>query len=74
VAQRCDICGKGTMSGHNVSHAHNLTKRKWNPNLQRVRALVQGRVKNIDVCTRCLRSGRVEKAVRGRRVPPVASA
>jgi large subunit ribosomal protein L28 len=66
LAQRCDVCGKGTMSGHNVSHAHNLTKRTWNPNLQRVRALVKGQVKNLDVCTRCLRSGRVEKAVRNR--------
>jgi len=57
------------MSGHAVSHAHNLTKRVWNPNLQRVRALVDGRVKNIDVCTRCLRSGKVQKAARGRRQP-----
>jgi large subunit ribosomal protein L28 len=59
------------MSGHNVSHAHNLTKRTWNPNLQRVRAKVQGQVRNIDVCTRCLRSGKVEKAPRGvaRRAP-----
>jgi large subunit ribosomal protein L28 len=73
LAQRCDICGKGTMSGHNVSHAHNLTKRKWNPNLQRVRALVEGRVKNLDVCTRCLRSGKVTKAVRGRKVPATAA-
>ena len=55
------------MYGHAVSHAHNLTKRVWNPNLQRVRALVDGRVKNIDVCTRCLRTGRVKKAARGRR-------
>jgi len=55
------------MSGHSVSHAHNLTKRVWNPNLQRVRARVDGRVKNIMVCTRCLRTGRVQKAARGRR-------
>jgi large subunit ribosomal protein L28 len=67
LAQRCGICGKGTLSGHSVSHANNATKRKWNPNLQRVRALRDGRVQNIDVCTRCLRSGRVEKAVRRRR-------
>ena len=72
MAQRCDICGKGTMSGNNVSHAHNLTKRTWNPNLQRVRALVEGRVRNIDACTRCLRSGKVTKAVRGRRKPVTA--
>ncbi len=55
------------MYGHSVSHAHNLSKRVWNPNLQRVRALVDGRVKNIDVCTRCLRGNKVQKAVRGRR-------
>ena len=67
MAQRCDICGKGTLSGHNVSHAHNLTKRVWNPNLQRVRAKVDGRVRNLDVCTRCIRSGKVEKAVRNPR-------
>ena len=56
MAQRCAICGKGTMTGHAVSHAHNLTSRVWNPNLQRVRAMVEGRVKTIDVCTRCLRT------------------
>ena len=71
MAQRCDICGKGTMHGHNVSHAHNLTKRIWNPNLQRVRAKVEGRVRTIDVCTRCLRSNRVEKAARRLRAPAV---
>lgn len=55
------------MHGHTVSHAHNLTNRVWNPNLQRVRALVGGKVKNIDVCTRCIRGNKVEKAVRNRR-------
>jgi large subunit ribosomal protein L28 len=58
------------MSGNSVSHANNATRRKWNPNLQRVRALVDGRVKNINVCTRCLRGNKVTKAVRGRRVLP----
>jgi large subunit ribosomal protein L28 len=62
------------MTGHQVSHAHNLTLRRFNINLQRVRAKVDGRVKNIDVCTRCLRSNKVEKAVRGRgyRAPATA--
>jgi large subunit ribosomal protein L28 len=60
------------MAGHNVSHAHNLTNRVWNPNLQRVRALVNGRVKNLDVCTRCIRSGKVTKAVRSTRKPATA--
>jgi large subunit ribosomal protein L28 len=54
------------MSGHSVSHANNKSNRVWNPNLQRVRAMVEGRVKNLDVCTRCLKAGKIEKAVRGR--------
>lgn len=66
MAQRCDVCGKAPMSGHSVSHANNKSNRVWNPNLQRVRAMVEGRVRNLDVCTRCLKAGKVEKAVRGR--------
>ena len=64
------------MSGNNVSHANNVTKRKWIANVQRVRARVDGRVRNLDVCTRCLRSNKVEKAVRGRgyAAPKAASA
>ncbi len=65
MAQRCEICGKGPTTGHRISHAHNLTKRRWLPNLQRVRALVEGRPKRLRVCTRCIRSGRVLKASRG---------
>ena len=61
MAQRCEICGKGPLTGHNVSHAHNVTKRRWLPNLQRVRALVDGRPQHVKVCTECIRSGRVVK-------------
>ena len=67
MAQRCDVCGKGPMWGHKVSHAHNVSQKIFNPNLQRVRALVEGRVRKLDVCTRCLRGNKVVKAVRGRR-------
>ena len=67
MAQRCDVCGKGPMWGNKVSHAHNISKRVWNPTLQRVRAMIGGRVQNIDACTRCLRGNKVVKAVRGRR-------
>ena len=63
MAKRCDICGKGPMVGNNVSHAHNTTRRRWLPNLQRVRALIDGRVKRIRACTQCIKSGRVVKAV-----------
>ncbi|EEQ48405.1 50S ribosomal protein L28 [Selenomonas flueggei] len=63
MASVCEVCGKGMMSGNNVSHSHVKTKRKWKPNIQRVRALVEGEVKRVNVCTRCLRSGSVERAV-----------
>ena len=58
----CKICGKGPAYGNNVSHAHNKTRRRWNPNLQDVRAVYQGSVRKIKVCSRCLRSGAVKKA------------
>jgi large subunit ribosomal protein L28 len=61
MAFTCEICGKRPQVGHNVSHANNRTKRRWKPNLRRVRALQQGSVRYILVCTRCLRSGRVAK-------------
>jgi len=56
------VCGKGPSVGNNVSHAHNKTKRRWNPNLQRVKANLDGTVRYIRACTRCIRSGRVKKA------------
>ncbi len=62
MAQKCDICGKKPLTGNNVSHAHNITRRRWNINLQRVRARVGKTVKRIRACTACIRSGRVIKA------------
>jgi large subunit ribosomal protein L28 len=61
LAQRCDICGKGPRFGNRVSHAHNVTHRRFNPNLQRVRAVVKGTHRRVRVCTGCLRSGKVLK-------------
>jgi large subunit ribosomal protein L28 len=63
MARRCELCGKGVMHGQNVSHAHNVTKRRFEVNLQTVRAVVEGRPKRIRVCTRCLRSGTVQKGM-----------
>lgn len=63
MANFCEICGKGTMSGMNVSHSHLKTKKNWKPNIQRVRAVVDGEVKRVNVCTRCLRSGKVQRDV-----------
>lgn len=64
MARVCEICGKKTTFGHNVSHAHNVTNRPFRPNLQRVRVrLEKGGTKRVRLCTRCLRSGAVRKAV-----------
>jgi large subunit ribosomal protein L28 len=63
VALMCEICQKKPVSGNNVSHANNKTRRVFNPNIQTVRALVGKSHKRIRVCTRCLRSGLVRKAV-----------
>ncbi|MEE8201351.1 MAG: 50S ribosomal protein L28 [Candidatus Acidoferrales bacterium] len=61
MAKRCEICGRGPVFGNRISHAHNVTRRRWNLNLQRVRAIVNGVQKRIRVCTACIRSGRVQK-------------
>ncbi|MBE3586416.1 MULTISPECIES: 50S ribosomal protein L28 [Desulfofundulus] len=63
MARKCAICGKGVVVGMQVSHSHIRTKRTWQPNLQRVRALVNGTPRRILVCTRCLRSGKVQRAI-----------
>jgi large subunit ribosomal protein L28 len=62
MAQKCTICGKGPSFGNVVSHANNTRRRRWNPNLQRVRAVIDGARKHVRVCTSCIRSGRVTKA------------
>ena len=64
MASVCTICGKKPSFGMAVSHSHRRTKRRWNPNIQRVRAKVNGQTKRIDVCTGCIKAGKVEKAVR----------
>jgi large subunit ribosomal protein L28 len=62
MARVCEICGKRPATGHNVSHANNKTPRRWYPNLQRVRAVVDGKVQRLRVCTSCIKSNRVAKA------------
>ena len=59
---KCDICGKGVVFGHNVSHSNRKTNRAWKPNVRTVRAVVGGTNKTIHVCSRCLRSGKVTRA------------
>ncbi|HEC50224.1 MAG TPA: 50S ribosomal protein L28 [Candidatus Desulfofervidus auxilii] len=61
MSWKCEICGKRPSVGHNVSHANNRSKRRWLPNVQKVRAVVNGQVKRIRVCTKCLKAGKVVK-------------
>ena len=62
MAKVCEICEKRPVSGNNISHAHNRTRRRWLPNLQSVRADVNGRTRRMRVCTTCIKQGRVRKA------------
>ena len=62
MSRVCQVSGKRVMTGNNVSHANNRTRRRWKPNLQSVRAKVGGGAKKLLVCTRCIRSGKIAKA------------
>ena len=62
MSRTCTICGKSSGRGNHVSHANNKTKRVLHPNLQTVRAQVDGGTKSLKVCTRCIRSGKITKA------------
>ena len=59
----CEVCGKGTLNGHSVSHSNRKTNRIWAPNVQNVRVVVNGTAKRMNVCTGCLRSGNVTRAL-----------
>ena len=61
MANYCEVCGKGTQTGMNVSHSHLKTKRTRKPNIQRVSVVLNGQTTRQNVCTRCLRSGKVER-------------
>jgi len=63
MAKVCDVCGKGPHVGHNISHAHNVTSRRWLPNLHKTKVKLGNSIKTLKICTRCLRSNRVEKVV-----------
>jgi large subunit ribosomal protein L28 len=74
MASVCEVCGKKPSWGMSVSHSHRRTKRRWNPNIQRVRAVVKsGTVKRVNVCTGCIKSGKVTKAVHAAPVAAEAS-
>ena len=62
MAQACELCGKKPSYGNTISHAHNVTRRRWNVNLRPVKAKVAGGAKRIRVCTSCIKAGKVVKA------------
>ena len=63
MGKLCQVCEKGTMSGHKVSHSNRKSNRIWAPNVQKVRVMDKGTVRRLNVCTRCLRSGNVQRAL-----------
>ena len=67
MASVCEVCGKHPSFGKSVSHSHVRTNRRWNPNIQRIRAVVNGAPKRVNVCTGCLKAGKVQKPVRTKR-------
>lgn len=68
MAKQCEFCGKSTATGRQVSHAHNVTARTFEPNLRSVKALVDGVVRTVRVCARCLRSGKVQRPPARKRI------
>lgn len=64
MAKVCEVCGKTPVFGNRVSHAHNVTSRRWMPNLQSVNALINGKPKRVTVCTSCIKAGKVTKNVK----------
>ncbi|GII92678.1 50S ribosomal protein L28 [Sinosporangium siamense] len=61
MASVCDVCGKGPTFGNNISHSHRRTRRRWNPNIQTVRAKIGGTPKRLQVCTSCIKAGKVSR-------------
>ncbi|MCL6473282.1 MAG: 50S ribosomal protein L28 [Firmicutes bacterium] len=63
MSRKCYVCGKGPMTGNNVSHSNRKTRRRFNPNLQKIRALIDGKPQNIYICTKDLKANKVTRLV-----------
>lgn len=61
MASVCDVCAKGPTFGNSISHSHRRTRRRWNPNIQTVRTVIDGTPKKLNVCTSCLKAGKVSR-------------
>jgi len=62
MSRICSVCGKRPIVGNNVSHSHRKSKRLWKPNIQKIRVVESGCIRRKNVCTRCIRTGKIEKA------------
>lgn len=62
MSKTCEICGVGPLYGNRRSESDRRTRRRWNPNIQKVRVKINGNVKKMKVCTRCIKNGKIEKA------------
>ncbi|HHZ02860.1 MAG TPA: 50S ribosomal protein L28 [Tissierellia bacterium] len=63
MANFCEVCGKGTMTGHRITHSDKKIKRKWKPNVKKVTVVENGVSKRKTVCTRCIRAGKIQRAM-----------
>ncbi|MBC8390126.1 MAG: 50S ribosomal protein L28 [Actinobacteria bacterium] len=63
MSKKCDICGKKPLSGNTVSHSHKKTKRVFKPNIHKTKVEYKGKVKTINICTKCLKSNKIKKVV-----------
>jgi large subunit ribosomal protein L28 len=57
----CEVCGKRPGFGFNISHSHHKSKRRWNPNIQKVRVVVDGTPSHMNICTKCMKAGKVPR-------------
>ena len=64
MSKKCELTGKIPLKGHKVSHANNKTRRRWKPNIKKLRVVMKGSVKTMKICTRCIKSGKITKAIR----------
>jgi len=63
MSRKCSVCGKGPTVGNKVSHAHNTTRRRWLPNLQKITYEYEGKRQNAYVCTTCIKTGKIRKVI-----------
>jgi large subunit ribosomal protein L28 len=64
MSLKCEVCEKKAQFGNNVSHANNKTRRRWKPNIKKLRVVMKGSVKTMKICTRCIKSGKITKAIK----------